>query len=245
MYLQILKVRDIGRNRQTEPRNRAPYFGLGLFCLFYFYFVEISSANQAKASGTPQWDQWVQNKTEAEAVPVVQNRVVAKENRFQIMGPFLGISERKDFFNCYFVGLGARYFFSEIHAWEIVRLYWTFPVETGLATEIREQTSFQPDAQKSRFQLGTSYVFAPIYGKYSWGDRTLVHFDIYGTLGGGMRFAKDNQLYLEAGVGMSNYLISSSTSIIPEVRFRIYREQRTQPTTVFETIVQLGISWLL
>lgn len=243
MYLRVLKLWKVSRNRKLG--NRASYSGLGLFCFVCFAFGEISTANQVETSSTPQWDQWVQNKTENEVIPVVQNRVVAKENRFQIMGPFLGISERKDFFNNYFVGIGTRYFFSEIHAWEIARFYWAFPVETGLATEIREQTSFQPDAQKSMLQLSTSYVFAPIYGKYSCGENNLVHFDIYGAIGGGMRFAKNNQLYLEAGVGMSNYLISSSASIVPEVRFRVYREQRTRPTTVFETLVQLGISWLL
>lgn len=191
-----------------------------------------------------EWEKWAQSQAELSGLPAVQRRTVKKDGHFEIMGPFVGLSDRKDFYTNYLLSAGARYYFSGAHAWEI-RGYWGFPVESKVASEIREQTGFRPDAQTSRLQISSSYVFTPIYGKYAWGESSIVHFDLYGTLGAGIRFASEQQPFLETGIGMSHYILSSSISLVPEFRLRVYQEQRTQSTTVLEGVFQLGISWLL
>ncbi len=204
-----------------------------------------SDKSSVESPVSSTWDKLIQSESESRAIPIVQNRAITRAGRFQISGPFLGMGERRDFYNNYFIGAGARFNFSEKHGWEILRATWAFPEESSLAREIREQTHFQPDAQSSRLQLGSAYVFSPIYGKYAWGDEKLIHFDIHGSLGAGVRFAKDRQVYIETGVGMSNYILSSSVSVVPEIRMRVYQEDRTTSVVVVESLFQLGLLWLL
>lgn len=45
-------------------------------------------------------------------------------------------------------------------------------------------TSLGADAARNLFGGGISLVWSPIYGKFAWGTRGVVHFDIYAILGG-------------------------------------------------------------
>lgn len=200
-----------------------------------------------ESSGTEKaqsWDQWIASQSVNLSRPVVQNRQISKAGRFQIFGPLLGISDRQDFHTTFILSLAGRFHFNEQFAWEFLRFDFTFPSQTDLAKEIQEQTSFRPDVQLSRFQVGSSFVYSPIYGKYAWNSNEIVYFDIYGKVGGGIRFATDQQLFGELGVGMNHYL-SKSISLVPEIRWRLYSEKRTESTFVAEGLFQLGVAWLL
>ena len=206
------------------------------------------SANPATPviGDAPAWDEFMDQQRELSKsqAPVVQNRMISLANRFQVTG-LLGVSERKDFYNNYFITAAAQYHFTETHSWEFIRLVKANPSESPLASEIREQTSFRPDSQISRFQVGSSYIYTPVYGKYAWGSDSLVYFNVYGIVGAGARFATDQtQPYMELGAGMNHFIMSSHVSLVPEFRLRTYREQRTVATTVFESLFQVGAAWL-
>lgn len=208
--------------------------------------LALVSVSWAETPENPaSWEEWVKNQTQGESIAIVQNRRVVKVGGVQLAG-IAGISERKDFYNTYTLGFSGRYHFTETHGWEVLRLSLSYPSRSPLASEIEQQTSFHPDVQLSRVQLGTAYVYTPIYGKYAWNSKSLVHFDIYGTLGTGVRFTETNQFFGEAGLGMNHYFSSSDRwALVPEIRVRGYSEKRTAPTFVLETLFGLGVSWLL
>ncbi len=220
----------------------------GQFCLVLFGFFWVGS-ELAKAEGAPSdvaqnWDQWLASQPQAAVHPVVQNREIHKSGRLQLLGPLIGLSNRQDFYTTYIVSVAGRYHFTEQSAWEFLRLDYTYPSRTDLAQQIQDQTSFRPDVQLSRVQLGSSFVYSPIYGKYAWNSESIVYFDIFGKVGGGVRFADDRQPFGEVGVGMNHYVFFRRLALVPELRWRFYTEKRTDKVFVAEGLFQLGVSWL-
>lgn len=200
--------------------------------------------SEADTSGQSQnWDQWIGSQPTDSSKPVVQNREITKAGRFQVIGPLIGLSDRQDFYTTYILSFAGRFHFTEQSAWEFLRFDFTFPSQTDLAQEIQEQTSFRPDVQLSRFQLGSAFIYSPIYGKYAWNSNSIVYFDIFGRAGAGIRFARDQQLFGELGVGMNHYL-SKRLSLVPEIRWRLYSEKRTENAFIAEGLLQLGVAWL-
>ena len=204
----------------------------------------LTARGEEGAVAPKTWDEWANSSGKDSMQPVVQNRQIEKAGRFQLIGPLAGISNRQDFYTTYILSLAGRYHFTETSAWEFLQLDFTFPSPTGLATEIQSQTSFVPDVQISHFQIGTAYVYTPIYGKYAWNSDSIVYFDIFGTAGLGVRFANDRQPFVELGVGMNHYIWARRLALVPEIRWRFYSEQRSQSTFVAEGLLQLGVSWL-
>lgn len=234
------------------------FFILGALCGFTssVHGAPLPGVGSSIETENPQnpnqkWEDWVGSESVQSETSIVQNRAVSKSGRVQLVGPLVGMDDRRDFYTTYVFSLGARYHFNENHAWEFFRFSYNLSKESPLVTEIRERTSYQPDVQLSRFQIGTSYVYTPVYGKYAWGSDHLIYFDIFGTLGGGLRFAQDSQgnastqPFGEFGIGMNHYIFSRQFSIVPEFRERIYAEQRSGSVVVFEGIFQLGMAWLL
>lgn len=200
----------------------------------------------AAIADTANWNQFIEQ-TPANAGmqdPVVQNRAISRTGRFQLFGPLIGRSDRQDFHTTYALTLAGRYHFTEESAWEFLRIDYTKSSQTDLANEIQTLTSFRPDVQLSTWQLGSAYIYTPIYGKYAWSGQSLVHFDIFGRVGAGIRFANDRQPFAELGVGMSHYINSLRFALVPELRWRVYAENRTSKVLVTEGFLQLGVSWL-
>ncbi|MGZ3707939.1 MAG: hypothetical protein ACXWPM_03820 [Bdellovibrionota bacterium] len=209
----------------------------------------LASLGSALAEETPtrpdKWDNWAEQQSRDQSVSLVQPRKISKASRFQLVGPAVGLGDRNDLYMYPMVSLGARYHFTELHAWEFLRLSMSFPIESPLAGQIREQSGLLPDSQLSRFQLTSSYVISPIYGKYLIGEEKIVHFSIFGTVGAGVRFANDVQPLLEAGVGMDHFVWGGHFSIIPEFRVRTYFERRSTGTPLIaEGVFQIGTAWL-
>lgn len=194
-------------------------------------------------SNAAAWSEAITSKAEENAFAIVQNRTVTKQNRWQIAGPSIGTSGRGDFYTNYFAALGLRYHFNETHGWEIGRALWNSSSPNSTAIDVEARTGLRPDSQISELSLSTSYVFTPIYGKYAWNERSLVHFDMYALVGAGMRFARDHQIFAETGLGMNHYL-SARFSLAPEVRVRLYQEDRSTSVFVAEVFASLGAAWL-
>ncbi len=218
-------------------------FGL-IFDLTLCFQNSASYAQDLNTASTQAWEKWIQSRESQDTPTVVQDRQVVKENRFQILGSFLGTADRNDLYHHYLISLSGRYHFSESHAWEFSRFYLNFPFSSNINKEVISKTEYSPDIQLSRFQWVSSYVWTPIYGKYAWNGKSTVYFDIFVTAGVGFRFAKDLQPVFETGIGMNHFLWMKRFSIIPEYRLRVYSEQRTETTTVLENLFQLSTAWL-
>jgi outer membrane beta-barrel protein len=201
-------------------------------------------AHEEQPTNHETWEDWVQSKADQSDSPVVQSRQISKANRVQLILPLVGMSDRKDYYTNYMVSGAARFHLSEKHGWELIRVNFGFPQASQLNQEIKNKTDYQTDVQLSKFQLSSSYVFSPIYGKYAWGGDSLVYFDMFATAGVGLRFASDRQPFAETGVGMNHYIFARKLAVVPEYRLRIYSEKRTESTMVFESMFQLGGSWL-
>lgn len=208
--------------------------------------VSATTAHADTAPAASGWNQFVEQSLPASdtQTPVVQNREVSRAGRLQLFGPLIGRSDRQDFHTTWVLTLAGRYHFNEESAWEFLRVDYARSSQTELASEIQALTSFHPDVQLSTWQLGTAYVYTPIYGKYAWSGSSLVHFDIFGRVGAGIRYANDRQPFAELGVGMSHYAWSQRMALVPELRWRFYSENRSTKVWVTEGLLQLGISWL-
>ncbi len=212
--------------------------------LFSFFLFVFCSSSLARAE-TTAWDKWLnQDGRVPEESAVVQDRQIIKKGKFQFMGPSLGIQERKDFYTTYAISFGGRYHFSEKHGWEFLRVTYTNTDTGSLLGSIQAKTGYSTDVKLSHFQASTSYVYTPVYGKYAWNSRSIVHFDLYGLFGPGVRFSNSYQLFGEIGLGMNHYLFSRTIALTPEFRFRVYPEQRTTKVIVLESNFQLGLTCL-
>lgn len=204
----------------------------------------VARADDPVAADKDSWERWAQS-DRAEGTPSVQHREVSKSGRFQLLLPMIGMSSRQDFHSTLVLSGAVRFHFSERSAWEILRVDYSRSTETGLAQEIREKTTYRPDVQVSRYQVGSAFVFSPIYGKYAWNESSIVYFDIFGRAGAGIRFANDRQPFAELGLGMNHYLLWRRIALVPEIRWRFYSEQRTSKVFVNEGLMHLGVAWLL
>jgi outer membrane beta-barrel protein len=192
------------------------------------------------------WEGWQKTPQSAkQAGAVTIQRLVQREDRVQIVGPSIGFSERKDLYNHLRFSLAARYHFTEYHGWEVVRANFDHFTDSDVATDIRAHTSYFPDSQQANWSLSTSYILTPMYGKFSWGEFLLVHFDLFFLFGGGIRFAATPQPYGELGVGITHYF-GGHFALVPQFRWRMYSETRATGTPlVSEVLVEMGLSVLL
>jgi outer membrane beta-barrel protein len=118
-------------------------------------------------------------------VSMIQRKYLPKTERFQVYAG-LGLSTNAP----WFLNVGGKvnfsYNFAEKFGLEASALFLTSS-EKEAAKEIRENNSLQPE----RFILTKSgitldFVWSPIYGKIATLDQTIIPFDMYFSLGGGM-----------------------------------------------------------
>jgi outer membrane beta-barrel protein len=205
-----------------------------LFSWFLLFCLPVQAADS-------EWKRWVSQQS-SEAPAAIQARLIEKTGRVALAGS-LGSSERRDLYHQFFGTLAGRYFFQENHGWEFGRVVLNSAVRSSLLDDIEARTGFPTDAQPSAFSVSSSYIFSPIYGKYAWGEDSVVHFDLYALAGLGLRFARDLQPFGELGIGMSHYF-GSHFSLSPEVRWRVYSERRMTSILISEVSFQMGASWL-
>ena len=193
----------------------------------------------------PQWEGFKKDLVGSRTQVAVQNRQIVKSNKWQIFGPLVGPSERKDFKSTFHGRLGLRLHFSERGAWEILNINGSQSRNTELAAQVEQETGKPLNTQDSSLQISSSYIWSPIYGKYAWNDKKVIHFDLFGKLGGGLRFADQPQFFVNLGLGTNQYLFSKHWALAFEYNMRIYQEDRGESTLINESLFLAGISWLL
>jgi outer membrane beta-barrel protein len=229
----------------TRIRTSLPFARTARLIIFFSLFTFVLPA-QLHADGTSAWEQFIDKKIPADALPVVTNRAIKKSGKFQIVGPAVGISGRQDLYSHTVFSLAARYHFSEGHAWEFLRVHYDNAVLSDVAREVITQTGYQVDAKLAPWSLSTGYVFTPVYGKYALSESTLVNFDMYIGASIGARFIPSSaQLTFEPFIGATHWLTPYLGIMLPEIRVRLYTEQRTVSNDFISEIVgQVGVTWL-
>lgn len=191
-----------------------------------------------------EWNSWVDEKIASQELPVITGRLHRKKARFQVLGT-LGLLERKDFNNHYLASLAGRYYFTEVHAWEFLRVTHDESALSANASQFTSQTGYRLNARQAPWSVSTGYIFAPVYGKYAFSEGSVIHFDGYAGASVGLRFASgQTQPTFEPVIGMNHYLSDNLSVILPEIRFRLYNEKRSPDTFVTELMVQAGVSWI-
>jgi outer membrane beta-barrel protein len=190
-----------------------------------------------------QWKAYVASQTELQKISIVQNRLIDPTERYQV-GLNLGTIERRDFTVTNFVSIHLRHHYNRKWAWEILKATFSSTSSSTLLTDVEKYSPYPVDAKRSSLQLSSSLVMTPIYGKYTWWDQSIAHFDVYAKLGAGGRRADVWQPFINVGLGSNHFFNSRNFSIAPEFEIRIYREKRVGEVTVAESVFQLGGSWL-
>lgn len=206
---------------------------------FLCAFASLTVSNAAEDT----WESYISSQAQLQSSEVVQNRQIIKDGRIQL-GVSYGTSQRNDFTNTMAASLSIKKYFRDSFGWEFMNFSYSESSDSALLNDLKTKTDYKVDSKKSRYQLATALVFAPIYGKYSWFDKKIIYFDMYSKLGAGLRFADVPQFFVLGSLGMNNYFSGGRFSIGPEVTTRLYSEDRNAPTQVFETLFQIGGAWL-
>lgn len=127
-----------------------------------------------------------QLEVERESKAVVRNKLYYKPGKFEFTATG-GVLPYDDINNQYFLGGKASWHLSDNWGWEIVDLQKSFSSVTGWATNLVNSKGLT-NLQTSRLKLmaTSNLLFSPFYGKVRMFGSSLVYFDLYAALGGGL-----------------------------------------------------------
>lgn len=192
--------------------NKISKLSLAIFlCLFSFHQVKAQSEEASdNTSDVDQIEAEVENKVRKEAYPevvpereppienfaglgkiapfsevsVIQRRFLPKTGRFQFFGGVANIVNDPWFFG---IGMNAKLAYHLTETWSLEG--------TGIFIQNSERTAAKELQSNHRVQTssivtmkgytGASLVWTPIYGKLSYGNRRILPFDMYFSVGGG------------------------------------------------------------
>ena len=162
-------------------------------------------------------------------VYAVQNRQFVLKHELNLN---LGILPINAYSKGFTVGGGYTYHFSPMWAWEIAQFNWAVPVNTSLKQDLVSNFGVEPTNE--RFQVvqwfaSSSVVLKPLYGKFSLGNRYLVHVEAFFVLGAGAGAfinPATTRPGLDGGVGL-RFFISDHWSVRLDVRDVTYLYTKT------------------
>lgn len=127
-------------------------------------------------------------------IKVLQPKSFMKISRAEIE-PFIATLANNPFLNQFFVGAHVAYHPTEILG---IELEGAFAPDLGdaeytrLTTEMHDRNGVVPDVSRILWYGTINLVFSPIYGKIALANRTIIHFDVYGTFGTGLVMTRDD-----------------------------------------------------
>lgn len=120
-----------------------------------------------------------------EDVAVIQRRFLPRTGRFEF-SPNAMVSLNNPFFNNLGLGFRAAYFIREKHGIEL-KYFLLSNSATQVTKDLRDQRNVRTESLTvPKSYYGAAYKWSPIYGKMTLFNRTIVPFDLYFTIGGGM-----------------------------------------------------------
>lgn len=216
--------------------------------------------SHAESPGLDALEEYKEGHSEKTAV---ENRFFLKENRFEI-SPIVGYVPNNPFARRYTIGGVLGFHFSEIVSVQAEVLYSPDFGEGDLkgltsvlleradqaASQGNEEVSFQQPLDKAGLAADFGVAWSPLYGKINLVGETVLNFDFYVFLGGGMISKKDyvakydtesttndivnlefqqNEVKLAPFVGIGqNYFINRLMAFKVDVRAAFYVDNKPQ-----------------
>lgn len=183
---------------------------------------------------------------------VVQDRIVSRKNRFEIAPEFHSVLGGDNFLISRAMSLNAHFHFNpqfSIGA-KYSRMFNQLSQDgenllNDSALNMRGR-SLVPDIDYPVSQWLATFDYYPIYGKFNFFNRGIVHFDVYGLLGAGnIQLASGSSSTWTAGTGMGFWISQHLTARL-ELRYQNYNAQRyTGAYKVDATVLGLQMGYLL
>jgi outer membrane beta-barrel protein len=155
---------------------------------------EEPKAKAVEFNATEVWNSDIYTREDHKVI-VLQNRKFNKAKGFEF-GVHGGVTLASAFFNTLNYGVHADYYFNEYFGLEG---FYTSHKSTANADQRQVDNflnDFGFDARKEYHQpitfWGLGLMWAPIYGKFAFFRRNIIHFDIFSTLGAGRLFTESN-----------------------------------------------------
>lgn len=188
---------------------------------------------------------------------VVQSRTVNRRHRVELNSLFGGVFGGDTYTRTHSMGLGMQYHFTP--RWSVgVRFEKNFNRLTteGQALVERAERDFKynptnptatiPDLDYP-LQTATANVnWYPIYGKFSWLEKNVVQFDVYGLLGAGQVVLKSSTTSIqEVGAGMA-FWMNQSFSTRVEMKYQNYQALYVNGPQKLDLVAgSVQVGWLL
>jgi outer membrane beta-barrel protein len=187
---------------------------------------------------------------------VIQNKQYTKQGRLELT-PLFGLYQRVDFQDTKTLGGSLAYHFTETMGAEFMS-YSMYSSDSHVVSRFKEQfgtgVSFNPE----HYFAGLSFLWTPIYAKFSFLGKKISHFDMYVAPGGGIMKTNTNRATMSLGVG-EKFWITPKWNLRVEYRWmrygdRIFTDQGAAATknggpgffddTINDQNLLFGISYL-
>jgi len=183
---------------------------------------------------------------------VVQNRKFTKAGRIEA-GVFGGIINTDPFLAVNSVGARVGYHFDETFA---LSLYgWKdFTRNSSAADAFRQNSGGAANTNIPKSYLGTEVMASLLYGKLSLLGAKIIYYDMYATLGGGLRKSEtDTDIAGSTGIGQ-RFFLSQRSSLRLDYRVIMFSEEvpekviptlsgTTYPRTNITHSITLGVDF--
>lgn len=116
------------------------------------------------------------------AVAAVQDRLFRMNHELSLG---VGVLPWDAFYKGLAVQVGYTYHFSDKFAWQVGRAMYSYDVNTGLEDQLERDFHVKPTTlEQAQWMVGSDLVWSPLYGKTSFLNRSVSHFDAWLLLGG-------------------------------------------------------------
>jgi outer membrane immunogenic protein len=183
-------------------------------------------------------------------VEVIQDRIVSRKHRFEFDPEYQNVLGGDAYNNTQSVGINAQFHITE--HWSVgVKYAYDFNQLTTEGNFLLTDTAINgqgmvPDIDYPKQEALALVNWYPIYGKMNLYDLGVVHFDVYGLVGGGgIQLKSGTTAAYTGGLGVGLWLSQHLTTRV-EYRFETYEAQRLSGATrINANIASFQVGYML
>ena len=175
-------------------------------------------------------------------VKSVQKKLILKKGRFEV-APAFSTSLNDAFFQKVGAGIAAAYWPAD-NLGVYLDAFYLSTLETSNVRLAKQAFTSQLVESRLKFLAMAGFQWSPIYGKVSWFDQDIVHFDLFLTAGLGMASTSTgDHVATSFGVG-ERYLVNQWLGLFFKVEDRLYPETyalKAGPVTSITNVLTLSL----
>lgn len=177
-------------------------------------------------------------------IAVIQKKYLPKSKRFQLFGGFAAMTNDPWFQN---YGLNLKLGWNLTEAWglELSTLAMSNS-DTENIKDLKENRVRTDDIITTKGYTGLDIVWSPIYGKMSLGDKKIIPFDIYFSLGAGNTSADGGEAGSTFHIGTGQlFALSKNTGIRWDFSWNSFtaKPKNGQDSNFNNLMATVGFSW--